>query len=161
MTPMSLPVTKPSPVRSYASDAWFHAESRRPRSAPSTRSSPEAEPESTSESEVAETDGDVDRVVDAIEPEPPAVVEPQGPLGLRILTKPMRLLPASAQSLTTALAASLVVWVPIAWAWAVFAPDPATPTETSDALNAAIVLDGATGPEDSAGVAPTNASIEN
>ncbi len=116
---------------------------------------------SESDSEVVETDLNVDRGVDAIEPEPPTVVEPQGSLGLRILTKPMRLLPASAQSLTTALAASLVVWVPIAWAWAVFASDPSAPTETSDPLNAAIVLDGATGPEGSNGADPTNASTRN
>ena len=65
----------------------------------------------------------------------------EGSLVLRILTKPMRLLPTSAQSLATAFAASLVVWVPIAWAWAVFSPPAEVPTRTGDALSAPMIVD--------------------
>jgi len=74
------------------------------------------------------------------EPEPVDRAEPAA-LVLRIATKPMRVLPESIRPLTTALAASLVVWVPIAWAWAIFATEPNAPQPGGPALSAAVEVE--------------------
>ncbi len=89
-------------------------------------------PSRTSEPAEEEIPAPVDDELQDIDTMPPAS------FALRAATKPMRMLPTSVRSLATPLAASLVVWVPIAWSWAIFTPETTPQSASGKALSAGV-----------------------
>lgn len=89
-------------------------------------------PSRTSEPTEEEIPAPVDDELQDVDTMPPAS------FALRAATKPMRMLPTSVRSLATPLAASLVVWVPIAWSWAIFTPETTTQSVPGKALSAGV-----------------------